>query len=201
MCSMIQNRFRTPVTALISPIAKGLLKLGITPNSITAIGAAGASISAIFMFPNGDFFVGTLLVTVFVLSDLFDGTMARLSEKGSTPWGALIDSTLDRVTDSAILAGVLLFAINNNETLMSYLAIYCLVSGGLIPYIRAKAESLGIECSVGVAERAERLALILIGTGLYGLGVQFALLVSLAIIALASTVTVGQRMLVVARAK
>lgn len=201
MCTMIQNRFRAPVTALISPIAKGLIRLGITPNSITAIGAVGASISAIYMFSNGDFFVGTLLVTVFVLSDLFDGTMARLSEKGSTPWGALIDSTLDRVTDAAILAGVLLFAINNDETLMSYLAIYCLVSGGLIPYIRAKAESLGIECSIGVAERAERLALILIGTGLYGLGVQLALLVSLVIIALASTVTVGQRMLVVARAK
>ncbi|MEN9517248.1 MAG: hypothetical protein RLZZ159_1114, partial [Actinomycetota bacterium] len=79
MCLMIQNRFRGQVTALISPIAKAMLNMGLTPNAITTIGALGGSISAIYFFSSGDFFIGTLVVSAFVLSDLFDGTMARLS--------------------------------------------------------------------------------------------------------------------------
>lgn len=197
---MIQNRFRGPVTALISPTAKALLKMGVTPNAITTIGALGASAGAIYFFSQGRFFVGTVVVTLFVLSDLFDGTMARLSKTGSTAWGALIDSTLDRIADAAIFIGILLFAYSEKESLLSYLTLYCLVSGGLIPYIRAKAESLGIKCTVGIAERTERLILVLIGTGLYGLGLDLALILSLAVIAFVSTITVVQRMQVVARA-
>lgn len=201
MCLMIQNRFRGQVTALISPIAKAMLNMGLTPNAITTIGALGGSISAIYFFSSGDFFIGTLVVSAFVLSDLFDGTMARLSNTGSTPWGALIDSTLDRVMDSAILIGVLLYAQHQELSLTGYLAVVALVIGGLIPYIRAKAESLGIECSVGIAERTERLIVVLVGTGLYGLGLNPALNVALGLVIAAGTVTVMQRMRVVARAE
>jgi CDP-diacylglycerol--glycerol-3-phosphate 3-phosphatidyltransferase len=199
MCLMIQNRFRGQVTALISPIAKAMLNMGLTPNAITTIGALGGSISAIYFFSSGDFFIGTLVVSAFVLSDLFDGTMARLSNTGSTRWGALIDSTLDRVMDSAILIGVLLYAQHQELSLTGYLAVVALVIGGLIPYIRAKAESLGIECSVGIAERTERLIVVLVGTGLYGLGLNPALNVALGLVIAAGTVTVMQRMRVVAR--
>lgn len=201
MCLMIQNRFRGQVTALISPIAKAMLNMGLTPNAITTIGALGGSISAIYFFSSGNFFIGTLVVSAFVLSDLFDGTMARLSNTGSTPWGALIDSTLDRVMDSAILIGVLLYAQHQELSLTGYLAVVALVIGGLIPYIRAKAESLGIECSVGIAERTERLIVVLVGTGLYGLGLNPALNVALGLVIAAGTVTVMQRMRVVARAE
>jgi CDP-diacylglycerol--glycerol-3-phosphate 3-phosphatidyltransferase len=201
MCLMIQNRFRGQVTALISPIAKAMLNMGLTPNAITTIGALGGSISAIYFFSYGDFFIGTLVVSAFVLSDLFDGTMARLSNTGSTRWGALIDSTLDRVMDSAILIGVLLYAQQQELSLTGYLAVVALVIVGLIPYIRAKAESLGIECSVGIAERTERLIVVLVGTGLYGLGLNPALNVALGLVIVAGTVTVMQRMRVVARAE
>ncbi|MEN9305587.1 MAG: hypothetical protein RLY76_855 [Actinomycetota bacterium] len=201
MCLMIQNRFRGQVTALISPIAKAMLNMGLTPNAITTIGALGGSISAIYFFSSGDFFIGTLVVSAFVLSDLFDGTMARLSNTGSTRWGALIDSTLDRVMDSAILIGVLLYAQQQELSLTGYLAVVALVIVGLIPYIRAKAESLGIECSVGIAERTERLIVVLVGTGLYGLGLNPALNVALGLVIAAGTVTVMQRMRVVARAE
>jgi CDP-diacylglycerol--glycerol-3-phosphate 3-phosphatidyltransferase len=201
MCLMIQNRFRGQVTALISPIAKAMLNMGLTPNAITTIGALGGSISAIYFFSSGDFFIGTLVVSAFVLSDLFDGTMARLSNTGSTRWGALIDSTLDRVMDSAILIGVLLYAQHQELSLTGYLAVVALVIVGLIPYIRAKAESLGIECSVGIAERTERLIVVLVGTGLYGLGLNPALNVALGLVIAAGTVTVMQRMRVVARAE
>jgi CDP-diacylglycerol--glycerol-3-phosphate 3-phosphatidyltransferase len=196
---MIQNRLRAPVTALITPICRTLLRWGVTPNGVTVLGAAGSVVSALYFFPRGDFFVGTLVVSVFVLSDLFDGTMARISEKGTTRWGALIDSTLDRITDAASCAGIMVYAYGEGESYIALLALFALVSGGLIPYIRAKAESLGIDCSVGFAERAERLIILLVGTGFYGLGLQIAMPLSLMIVGIAGVITIAQRLLVVAR--
>jgi len=199
MYSMIQNRFKAPVTALITPSCRFLLRIGITANWLTFIGAIGSSISALYFFSKGDFFLGTILVSLFALSDLFDGTMARLSEQGTTKWGALIDSTLDRVTDAAIYAGVISYAISIDNTNLALLALLALITGALIPYIRAKAESLGIACSVGIAERAERLIIILTATGLYGLGVNIALAGGLLLINIVGLITIVQRLLVVAR--
>ncbi len=199
MYSMIQNRFKAPVTALITPSCRFLLRIGITANWLTFIGAIGSSISALYFFSRGDFFLGTILVSLFALSDLFDGTMARLSEQGTTKWGALIDSTLDRVTDAAIYAGVISYAISIDYRNLALLALLSLITGALIPYIRAKAESLGIECSVGIAERAERLIIILTATGLYGLGVNIALAGGLLLINILGLITIVQRLLVVAR--
>ena len=199
MYSMIQNRFKAPVTALITPSCRFLLRIGITANWLTFIGAIGSSISALYFFSKGDFFLGTLLVSLFALSDLFDGTMARLSEQGTTKWGALIDSTLDRATDAAIYAGVISYAISSDNTNLALLALLALITGALIPYIRAKAESLGIECSVGIAERAERLIIILTATGLYGLGVNIALAGGLLLVNILGLITIVQRLLVVAR--
>jgi CDP-diacylglycerol--glycerol-3-phosphate 3-phosphatidyltransferase len=196
---MIQNRFKAPVTALITPSCRFLLRIGITANWLTFIGAIGSSISALYFFSRGDFFLGTILVSLFALSDLFDGTMARLSEQGTTKWGALIDSTLDRVTDAAIYAGVISYAISSDNTNLALLALLALITGALIPYIRAKAESLGIACSVGIAERAERLIIILTATGLYGLGVNIALAGGLLLINIVGLITIVQRLLVVAR--
>ena len=199
MYSMIQNRFKAPVTALITPSCRFLLRIGITANWLTFIGAIGSSISALYFFSKGDFFLGTLLVSLFALSDLFDGTMARLSEQGTTKWGALIDSTLDRATDAAIYAGVISYAISSDNTNLALLALLALITGALIPYIRAKAESLGIACSVGIAERAERLIIILTATGLYGLGVNIALAGGLLLVNILGLITIVQRLLVVAR--
>jgi len=152
---MIANRFKAPVTAFITPICKAMLSVGITANGLTVVGALGGVLSALFFFSQGEFFIGTVVVSLFALSDLFDGTLARLSQQGSTKWGALIDSTLDRITDAAICAGILVFAYSQGGmSLTVYLALTALITGSLIPYIRARAESLGIECSVGIAERA-----------------------------------------------
>jgi len=199
MYSMIQNRFKAPVTALITPSCRFLLRIGITANWLTFIGAIGSSISALYFFSRGDFFLGTILVSLFALSDLFDGTMARLSEQGTTKWGALIDSTLDRATDAAIYAGVISYAISSDNTNLALLALLALITGALIPYIRAKAESLGIACSIGIAERAERLIIILTATGLYGLGVNIALVGGLLLINILGLITIVQRLLVVSR--
>jgi CDP-diacylglycerol--glycerol-3-phosphate 3-phosphatidyltransferase len=199
MYPMLANRFKAPVTAVITPLCRGALRIGITANALTVVGAIGSVISSLYFFSRGHFFVGTLVVTLFALSDLFDGTMARLSPQGSTSWGALIDSTLDRATDSAICAGILIYFYHQENSLTTYLALFALVTGSLIPYIRAKAESLGIECSVGIAERAERLILLLVGTGLFGLGMKVAIDASLTILSILGIITIVQRLRVVAR--
>jgi CDP-diacylglycerol--glycerol-3-phosphate 3-phosphatidyltransferase len=173
--------------------------LGVTPNGVTIAGAAGSVLSSLYFFSRGDFFIGTLVVSLFVLSDLFDGTMARISKQGTTRWGALIDSTLDRITDAAICAGIMIYSYHNDEMVIALLALFALVTGGLIPYIRAKAESLGIDCSVGFAERAERLIILLVGTGLYGLNLDVALPIALVVVGIAGLVTIAQRLIVVAR--
>lgn len=196
MYPMIQRRFKAPVTAFITPICRALLRIGLSANAITVIGAAGATFSSIYFFARGDFFLGTLLVSLFALSDLLDGTMARISRTNGTRWGALLDSTLDRVSDAAIAIGIWIYLFNEGSDL-HLVAIAALFLGGLIPYIRAKAESLGIECSVGFAERPERLIILLVGTGLFGLGLNFALGLSLWLLVIISLITVIQRMKVV----
>lgn len=196
MYPMIQKRFKAPVTAIITPVCRAMLRTGLSANAVTIIGSAGVTLSAIYFFSEGSFFIGTLIVSFFALSDLLDGTMARISKTDGTRWGALLDSTLDRISDAGIVIGIWIYLFNQGSDL-HFLAIAVLFLGGLIPYIRARAESLGINCSVGLAERAERLILLLVGTGLYGLGLEVALAVSLAILLLISAITVLQRLKVV----
>lgn len=197
---MIANRLKAPVTAIITPTCRFLLRSGVTPNALTTFGAIGSVLTSLIFFSQGKFFIGTVVVTFFALSDLFDGTMARLSEQGSTKWGALIDSTLDRITDASICAGILMFFYRQEgDSPTVILALIVLVTGALIPYIRARAESLGIECSVGIAERAERLIILLVATGLYGLGIEIAMNIALALLSILGVITIAQRLLVVAR--
>jgi CDP-diacylglycerol--glycerol-3-phosphate 3-phosphatidyltransferase len=198
MYPMIQSRFKAPVTRVITPICRGLLRVGVSANALTVFGTLGVCISALYFFGSDQLFLGTIFISFFALSDLFDGTMARLSNQQGTKWGALLDSTLDRISDAAIAIGIWLY-LRNLDSDFQYVALALLLIGGLIPYIRARAESLGIECSVGIAERAERLIITLAGTGLTGLNVPFALEISLMVLVLLSVVTVIQRMRVVYR--
>ena len=196
MVPMISSALKPAVTRLIEPVARLALRLGLTPNSITLLGAVGVLTSAGYFYPREEYFVGTLFICFFALSDLFDGTMARISQKGSSKWGGFLDSTIDRITDSAITIAVLIPLIRENDKL-SYLALVTLVTGLLIPYIRAKAESFSIECSVGIAERTERLVIILTAIGFEGLHIPFALSVGFWLLAILGIVTVVQRIAVV----
>jgi len=196
MVLMISSALKPAVTRLINPLARAALRVGLTPNSVTILGALGLIISAAYFYSNEQYFVGTLVVTFFVLSDLFDGAMARISEKGATSWGGFLDSTIDRVTDSAIVISLALPLIRN-EDLLAYPAIVALVTGVLIPYIRAKAESFDIACSVGITERTERLIIILVAAGFHGLGVPYILAIGIWSLAILGLVTVFQRLQVV----
>jgi CDP-diacylglycerol--glycerol-3-phosphate 3-phosphatidyltransferase len=196
---MLSARLKPAVTKVITPVASFALRIGITPNAVTWVGAIGVVVSSLYFYPRGEFFVGTLLICVMALSDLFDGTMARLSSSGSSRWGGFLDSTIDRITDSAILLGVSLYLINQSDPL-AYVAIATLVTGLLVPYIRAKAESFGIACSGGIAERTERLIISLAAIGFDGLGVPYVLAVGMWLLAILGVFTVAQRMLIVKRA-
>ena len=199
MVPMISRVLKPVATRAITPTAKAMLRMGCTPNGVTIVGAIGVVVSAFIFYPSGHFFLGSILVTVFVLSDLFDGTMARISEQGSSPWGGFLDSTIDRIADSSVLIGLILFLNRNSDPLVPVVLV-ALVTGILVPYIRAKAESLGIECSGGFAERTERLIVALLAIGLYGLHVPFALATGMWILAILGVVTVGQRILIVRKA-
>jgi CDP-diacylglycerol--glycerol-3-phosphate 3-phosphatidyltransferase len=196
---MLSARLKPAVTRVITPVAKAALRLGITPNAVTWIGAIAVVSSALYFYPRGEFFLGTVIICIMALSDLFDGTMARISQKGSSKWGGFLDSTIDRITDSAILIGVAIFLINNDDPL-SMVVMVTLVTGMLVPYIRAKAESFGIECSGGIAERTERLIISLAAIGFDGLGVPYIMAIGMWLLALLGTYTVIQRMLIVKRA-
>ena len=196
MVLMISSALKPAVTRLINPLARAALRVGLTPNSVTILGALGLIISAAYFYSTEQYFVGTLVITVFALSDLFDGAMARISDKGATSWGGFLDSTIDRVTDSAIVISLALPLVRD-EDLLAYPAVVALVTGVLIPYIRAKAESFNIACSVGITERTERLVIILVAAGFHGLGVPYILAIGIWTLAVLGLVTVFQRLQVV----
>lgn len=196
---MLSRTLKPAVTRLITPVASFALRIGITPNAVTWVGAVGVVASALYFYPRGDFFIGTTVIFIFALSDLFDGTMARISKAGASKWGSFLDSTIDRVTDSAILLGVSIYLINKQDPL-SYVVIATLVTGMLVPYIRAKAESYSITCSGGIAERTERLIMAMSAIALDGLGIPYVLAGGMWLLALLGVVTVIQRMVIVRRA-
>jgi CDP-diacylglycerol--glycerol-3-phosphate 3-phosphatidyltransferase len=196
---MLSARLKPAVTRVITPVASAALRIGITPNAVTWIGAMGVVLCALYFYPRGNFFFGTLMICVLALSDLFDGTMARISQAGSSRWGGFLDSTIDRVTDSAILIGVAIFLINREDPL-SVVVLVTLVSGMLVPYIRAKAESFGIECKGGIAERTERLIISLAAIGFDGIGIPYTLSIGMWTLVVLGCLTIVQRMLIVKRA-
>ena len=193
------NRFaRALFTRLFTPIARLLLRLGVSPDVVTLVGTLGVSAGALIFFTQGELLVGTLVITAFVFSDMIDGNMARMSGRSSV-WGAYLDSTLDRVADAAVFGGlVLYYAGDGEDLLMASLALACLIFGSLVSYSRARAEGLGMSADVGFAERSERLVAVLLATGFVGLVLpDIVLKVVLAVVALASLATFVQRILYV----
>jgi CDP-diacylglycerol--glycerol-3-phosphate 3-phosphatidyltransferase len=196
----VLNRFaRALFTRILTPIAALLVRRGVSPDVVTLIGTLGVVFGALAFYPRGSFFWGTVVITCFVFSDLIDGTMARMSGRSSS-WGAWLDSTLDRIGDAAVFGGIALwFAGDGDDLLMVSLALYCLAAGAVVSYARARAEGLGMTANVGVTERADRLVAILVSTGLDGLGVPYVQAAALWLLAIGSTVTIGQRALAVRR--
>jgi CDP-diacylglycerol--glycerol-3-phosphate 3-phosphatidyltransferase len=185
---------RPVVEKVVAPLIARLARSGVTPDGITVVGTLGAVAGAVLLFGTGHLFWGTVAVTFFVLLDLLDGALARARGGGSL-FGAVLDSVGDRAADAAIFGALIWwFAGAGDNRLLVLLALLCLVLGVLTSYIKARAEGVGIACNVGIVERLERLLLVLVGTGLTGLGVPYALHVALWVLLAGSAITVGQRL-------
>lgn len=194
------NRLRGLMTRVMTPLADALLRRGVSPDAVTITGTLAVVVTALWAYPTGHLLLGTLVISAFVLTDSLDGVMARRAGRSSA-WGAFLDSTLDRFGDAAIFAGLVLwFFGTGDDRVAGTLALACLVLGSIVPYARARAEGLGMTAAVGIAERADRLAAVLVACALVGVGLPSVVLtVVLGLLALASAVTVGQRMATVRR--
>ncbi|WP_327307672.1 CDP-alcohol phosphatidyltransferase family protein [Streptomyces sp. NBC_01298] len=204
---MLNKYARAFFTRVLTPFAALLLRMGVSPDAVTLIGTAGVVAGALVFFPMGEFFWGTITITLFVFSDLVDGNMARQAGVSSR-WGAFLDSTLDRVADAAIFGGLALwYAGSGNNNALCAVAIFCLASGQVVSYTKARGESIGLPVAVnGLIERAERLVITLVAAGLSGLEtfgvpswIGLLLPIALWVVAAGSLVTLIQRVVTVRR--
>jgi CDP-diacylglycerol--glycerol-3-phosphate 3-phosphatidyltransferase len=187
---------RAAYAKLSTPLARGALKVGLTPDMVTIIGTAGSVLAALILFPIGQLWWGTLAVWFFVLADMLDGAMAR-ERGGGTRFGAVLDATCDRISDGAVFCGLLwwaAFGLHSSSLVVA--TLICLVTSQVISYVKARAEASGLEGGGGLIERPERLIIVLVGAGLSDLPyfpMPVLLHIAMWLLAVASLVTVGQR--------
>jgi len=191
---MLDNaRARAIASNVVDPVARALLKVGLTPNVVTVTASLMVSAIVLATWSRGLFGWGMLLCVPMVFGDLLDGTMARLSGNTSA-WGSFLDSVMDRVTDAAIISSMLLYVQSQGDSPALIAGMVALAATGLIPYIRAKAESLQISCKVGLMERSERLFVVGVAGVFAGFGVTQSIAASLYVLAILNAFTVFQRL-------
>src|SRR5690348_4374360 len=185
---------------VVDPLARWLLRRGVSPDAVTVFGTVGVVAAAVTLATRGYLLTATFVITAFALTDVLDGAMARARGTASR-FGALLDSTMDRVADGAVFGALAywLAVTTEHDNLVhtrSALAatLICLVAGQVVSYVKARAEGLGLSANVGIAERFERLVILGLGGIGHGLHVPYALDVALWLLAVLSVVTVGQRM-------
>ncbi len=183
---------RKAMSAVLEPPARLLLRMHVSPDAITVLGTVLVVATALICFPTGRFILGPLLITLFAFSDLLDGTMARMRGT-SGPWGNFLDATLDRMADGAIFGGIVLWGAINDQVGVVAAALLCLVMGQVTSYAKARAEAVGATANVGIAERAERLIVVLLAVFITGFGVPYVLPIALWGLGVLGFITVIQR--------
>ena len=172
---------------ITNPLVGALSKSGLTPNALTFIGLA-INIGAAYLVATNHFLWGGILILFSGLFDLLDGALARFSNQ-ATRFGAILDSTVDRISEAAIFCGLLIWYMSRGLTLEIVLIFAVLIGSFLVSYIRARAEGLGLECRVGLFTRAERVIVLAIGLLVNQVFIILWILVGFVYI------TVGQRLL------
>lgn len=203
---MLGQHGRGLTRALLTRPALAMARAGITPNMLTVAGTVASVSVAVATLPRGHFIAGPPLLAVVLVGDSFDGVLARATGRTSV-FGAFLDSTLDRLADGAVFASLAAWAALTMtsdsvalRTVTVVLALVCVVLAATVPYARARAESIGATVSVGIAERTDRLVVALVATFAVGLGApQWVLSAALGYVALASFITVLQRIVAVRR--
>ncbi|WP_026407203.1 phosphatidylinositol phosphate synthase [Actinomyces gerencseriae] len=201
---MLGQHGRGLTRALLTRPALAMARAGITPNMLTVAGTVASVGAAVATLPRGHFIAGPPLLAVVLVGDSFDGVLARATGRTSV-FGAFLDSTLDRLADGAVFASLAAWAALTMtsdsvalRTVTVVLALVCVVLAATVPYARARAESIGATASVGIAERTDRLVVALVATFAVGLGApQWVLSAALGYVALASFITVLQRIVAV----
>jgi CDP-diacylglycerol--glycerol-3-phosphate 3-phosphatidyltransferase len=155
------KHYKASLTRLGDPVARALLRAHVRPNHLTMVGL-GVSILAACAFAQGRLRVGAVLLTLAGLFDFFDGSLARLANSVST-FGAFLDSVVDRYSDLVLLLGVVLYYHRAADTTGVFLTMGALVGTIMTSYTRARAESIGVACEIGLIERPERLILLIAG--------------------------------------
>ena len=193
MAKIFNVSARAVIARISDPPARALLRVGVSPDVVTAVGTVGVLVGAVVFALTGNYLAGTIIVTLSAFTDLLDGTMARLRGR-STKFGALLDSTCDRIADGAVFGAVAYWLAIQGRHWGAIAALVSLVAGQVVSYVKARAEGLGFTANVGLIERAERLILLGVGGLLSASGVTYGLDVALGVLAVLSIVTVGQRM-------
>jgi len=183
---------RKVVSGVIEPPARLLLRLHVSPDAVTIVGTILTVAAALVFLPQGWFVAGVIVIGLLGMSDLLDGTMARMSGT-SGPWGNFLDATLDRLADGAIFGGVALYGAFHDQPWITAGALLALVTGQVTSYAKARAEAVGASANVGIAERAERLILVGAAALLAGLGVPYVLPAVLWLLGALGLITIGQR--------
>ncbi|MFC7343692.1 phosphatidylinositol phosphate synthase [Saccharopolyspora griseoalba] len=190
---------RASLARLTNPVGAALVRFGLTPNAVTAAGTLAAAASALWFFPRGELFVGTVVTAVFLLFDVLDGAMARVG--GSvTRFGGVLDASCDRLVDGVLFGSLTWWAlVVDGDRVRGAGLLICLVAAQVISYVKARAEANGLRADGGLAERAERFLIVLTGTGLHGLGVPHVLDVAIWVLVVLALATIVQRLLAVHR--
>ncbi|WP_421840421.1 phosphatidylinositol phosphate synthase [Mycobacterium sp.] len=188
---------RAAFARVTNPLARALLRVGLTPDAVTIVGTTATVVAALTLFPMGKLFSGALVVAFFVVFDMLDGAMAR-ERGGGTRFGAVLDAACDRISDGAVFCGLLWWiAFHMRDRPLVVATLICLVTSQVISYIKARAEASGLRGDGGFIERPERLIIVLAGAWLTQFPVitmPWALPVAMWVLAVASVVTCAQRL-------
>ncbi|UCH51459.1 MAG: CDP-alcohol phosphatidyltransferase family protein [Chloroflexota bacterium] len=185
---------RTAARWITEPLKTVLVKSRLKPNNLTWIALAISIIAAGAIAAN-QLLIGGILVLLSGLFDILDGALARLTNQ-ATRFGALLDSTFDRISDAIVFLGLLALFIRSEAVLEVVLIFLALISALLTSYVRARAEGLGINCSVGLFTRTERVIILALGLLLSPL-CKFSILIVLVVMIVLGFITVGQRLVYV----
>ncbi len=193
MAKILSVVSKAGLARIVNPVAAALLRARVTPNAVTVAGTVGVLIGSVGFATRGHMVIALVIVTVSCLTDMLDGSMAR--QLGvSNKFGALLDSTMDRVSDGAIFGSVAFWFASQGQLRECAAALLCLLTGQVVSYVKARAEGLGMTANVGLAERTERLILVGIGGLLYGFDVRYGMEAALWLLVLLSVITIWQRM-------
>jgi CDP-diacylglycerol--glycerol-3-phosphate 3-phosphatidyltransferase len=190
----IFGAFKTAARVAFDPLGRALVRAGVSPDVITIIGTLGVVAASVAFAARGRLLPATVVITLCALLDVLDGAMARARGR-STRFGALLDSTMDRVADGAIFGALVWWLGTSGQRVLAAVTIVCLVGGQIVSYVKSRAEGLGFTCDVGFAERLERLTIVGVGGLLFGFGVEWGFAVAVWVLAVLTVVTVVQRVL------